>query len=114
MSEFLLIVMATVIGSLVSAGILALVRHYWRQWQERRLLRACQELSGGDRGAAVAEYELVARAKMQEPGPVLTRLLRKEEITPHTRTGCFAITHKGPEALQRLTLRGLRQRLVGW
>jgi hypothetical protein len=76
-------------------------------------LRACDEAAEGSRSAPVAEYELVDRSKLQDPGPVLARLLRKEEIVPHSRTGCYAITYKGQETLRRYTLRGLRRRIFG-
>ncbi len=111
MSEFLLTVLATVIGSLISAGIVGLALGRWGQRRETRVLRACHDLARGDLNAPVARYEIANRTNVPELEPILAGLLLKEWLIKHPdRPDCVAVTPKGREVLQR---RNSWHRLIG-
>ena len=55
---------------------------WWREAQEVRLLQGFVEESGGSLNKPVALHKAVAHAKLQDPGPVMDRLLRKWQIGP--------------------------------
>ena len=78
-----LTLVGNVLGGLILAGILVLAWRGRREMQEVRLLRAFRkeaELTREPLNASVAVYKAVARAKLQDPSPVLDRLLRKRHI----------------------------------
>jgi hypothetical protein len=77
---------STVVGTVLGGGILAtLISLSWRWYredQEKRLLRAFRDESGGNLKVSVPVYKAVARARLQDPSPVLERLLLKRHIAP--------------------------------
>lgn len=75
-------VAGTVIGTVVAGSILALAWRWWREAQEVRLLQAFRDRSGGDLNRPVSLKGAVADVKLQDPSPVVDRLLYKWQIGP--------------------------------
>jgi hypothetical protein len=75
-------VAGTVLGGVIVAGLLTLAWRWWREAQEVRLLQAFLKESGGDLNRDVPLNRAVARAKLQDPRPVVDRLLFKWHIGP--------------------------------
>ncbi len=104
-------VLSTVIGGLILAGVLHLIRRYWQDNpivrrrrkkqaadEDKRLLWAIREVSRDHTEAAVQIRKAATRAEVEDPFPALNRLQRKELIVPY---------RDDPEYVQ-ITLNGLR------
>jgi hypothetical protein len=66
---------STIIGTVVAGSILALAWRWWREAQEILLLQAFRDRSGGNLKSPVSLKAAVADAKLQDPRPVVDRLL---------------------------------------
>jgi hypothetical protein len=75
-------VAGTVIGTVVAGSILALAWRWWREAQEVLLLQAFRDRSGGDLKSPVSLKGAMEDAKLQDPRPVVDRLLYKWQIGP--------------------------------
>ena len=73
-------VAGTVLGGVIVAGLLTLAWRWWREAQEVRLLQAFVKKSGGHLKSPVSLKGAVADAKLQDPRPVVDRLLYKWQI----------------------------------
>jgi hypothetical protein len=107
-------ILSTVIGGLILAGVLYLVRLYWRDdpirryvrerraaEEDKRLLWAFREISRDDIRAALLIEKAAKRAQIEDPSASVNRLKSKGLIIP------FGPPDYRPEYVQ-ITLDGLR------
>ena len=113
----------TVLGGGILAALISLSWRWYREDQEKRLLRAFRDVSDEDLNYPVALKKAVAKAKLQDPYPVLERLLLKwyvapwykrhlQDVAPEeqgtdkdpTNPYYFAITHEGLKAVRESRL----------
>ena len=98
-----LVVTVGVIAISAAAGLIT--GRYWRPikeaQQEFELLEAFLELSGDEPGAAVQASRAADQANIQNPLPVLERLLSKRYIAPvPDYLDNFEITNEGQQVAQ--------------
>jgi|SRR5215208_1024616 hypothetical protein len=126
LSGFLLGVAVAVVGGLILAGLLYLIKHYWRRnpiyhaWErkrgeaaDRRLLRAIRQRSQDNLDASVSLAKAAQQAEVEDWQPSVRRLAAKGYIEPHREhMPVYArITELGlraPEAAETRLDRGAR------
>jgi hypothetical protein len=75
-------IIGTVVGGAILAVLVALAWRWWREAQEVLLLQAFRDRSGGDLKSPVSLKGAMEDAKLQDPRPVVDRLLYKWQIGP--------------------------------